>query len=327
VPGVSLTLAPSGVAPMVAVRDRALAWAVPAGLFMLAIAIRSAAAGLVTFPTNEGSAAYVGVAQNLLEGRGLVSDAIWSYATPPLVLPKPAFELWMPMATFMVALPMGILGATFGAAQLGSVLLGAAIAPLTWLVAREATGRMTLPAGRRTAVAVSSGIIAAVIGPFVIAAAVPDSTTPFLILGTASGIVMARQLQRPGWLVGLGLGGLLGLAYLSRQEAAYLGVCFALLALVALRAAPVGGRRAFFGRTFLPTAIGGLAVVTPWLLRQLSVFGTLFPGQALENAYLSRNEQIHAYLERPTLGSLLAQGPGTMLAISWMPYSTTWSRC
>jgi len=152
-PGVSLTLAPSGVAPMAAARDRALAWAVPAALFMLAIAIRSAAAGLVTFPTNEGSAAYVGVAQNLLEGRGLVSDAIWSYATPPLVLPKPAFELWMPMATFMVALPMGILGATFGAAQLGSVLLGAAIAPLTWLVAREATGRMTLPAGRRTAVA------------------------------------------------------------------------------------------------------------------------------------------------------------------------------
>ena len=68
-------------------------------------------------------------------------------------------------------------------------------------------------------------------------------------------------------------------------------------------------------------------MVTPWLLRQLSAFGTLFPGQALENAYLSRNEQIHAYLERPTLGSLLAQGPGTMLAISWMPYSTTWSRC
>ena len=35
---------------------------------------------MVTFPTNEGSAYYLGVARNLLEGHGLVSDALWSYA-------------------------------------------------------------------------------------------------------------------------------------------------------------------------------------------------------------------------------------------------------
>ena len=36
-------------------------------------------------------------ARNLLEGRGLVSDALWSFQTPPLVFPRPAFEVWLPL--------------------------------------------------------------------------------------------------------------------------------------------------------------------------------------------------------------------------------------
>src|SRR3954464_10749883 len=108
------------------------------GLFLVALAARAVVALAVPFPASEDSAYYVGVARNLLEGRGLVSDAMWSYATPPLVLPKPAFELWMPMATFVAAIPMALFGTTYGSAQLGSVVLGAAAAPMTWLIARDA---------------------------------------------------------------------------------------------------------------------------------------------------------------------------------------------
>lgn len=68
--------------------------------------------------------------RNLVEGRGLASDALWSYATPPLSLPKPAFEIWIPMASFLAALPMAVLGTSFAAAQVSSVLLGALVAPL-----------------------------------------------------------------------------------------------------------------------------------------------------------------------------------------------------
>ena len=89
-------------------------------LFMVALAARAVVALAVPFPASEDSAYYVGVARNLLEGNGLVSDAIWSYATPPLVVPKPAFELWMPMATFVAAIPMALFGTTFGAAQVGT---------------------------------------------------------------------------------------------------------------------------------------------------------------------------------------------------------------
>jgi len=93
-------------------------------LYGLAAAIGMVAIGLVRDPLTEGTSYYVAVARNLVEGRGLVIDAIWSYATPPLVLPRPAFELWQPMASFVAALPMPVLGTTFSAAQVAFALLG-----------------------------------------------------------------------------------------------------------------------------------------------------------------------------------------------------------
>ena len=72
---------------------------------------------------------------NLLEGRGLVSDALWSYQTPPLIFPRPAFEVWLPLPTFLAAIPMALFGATFAAAQVSSVLVGAIVPVLAWRIA------------------------------------------------------------------------------------------------------------------------------------------------------------------------------------------------
>ena len=44
-----------------------------------------------------------------VEGRGLVSDALWSYQTPPLVFPRPAFEVWLPLPTLPRRDPDGAL--------------------------------------------------------------------------------------------------------------------------------------------------------------------------------------------------------------------------
>ncbi|HYI21782.1 MAG TPA: hypothetical protein VEX62_04015, partial [Candidatus Limnocylindrales bacterium] len=110
------------------------ALAIPALLYGVALVVRLFATALISFPMTEGSAYYIAVARNLVAGRGLEIDAMWSYATPPLVLPRPAFELWQPLASAIAAGPMAVLGATFDAAQIGFALLGALLAPLAWLV-------------------------------------------------------------------------------------------------------------------------------------------------------------------------------------------------
>ena len=53
-----------------------------AAVFAIALVVRWYAATLVVFPKPEDTAYYVDVARNLLSGRGLVSDALWSFQTP-----------------------------------------------------------------------------------------------------------------------------------------------------------------------------------------------------------------------------------------------------
>ena len=121
-----------------------MAWLVPVGLFAVAAAIRLVVATQLPFPTTEPSAYYVNVAQNILDGDGLVSDGVWSFATQPLVAPKPAFELWLPMSSLVSAAGMAVLGSTFWAAQVAGALLGALLAPLAWAVGREAARAQSL---------------------------------------------------------------------------------------------------------------------------------------------------------------------------------------
>jgi hypothetical protein len=287
-----------------AVRIAGATLLVPAGLFVLAVVVRFWVAAQITFPLTEGSAYYVAVARNLVTGHGLVIDALWSYATPPLILPRPAFELWQPMASFVAATGMALAGPTFSAAQLANGLVGALLASLAWLIGRDAAHRLGLPAARSVAVAVGSGLLVAIGGPFLLASAVPDSTAPFAVLGVAACILMPAAVrgQRAAMV---GLGGLLGLAYLTRMEAVYLGVTLILLAIVSRE-----GVRVWLPRIGAVAAVAALVAV-PWWIRNALVFGSPFPGQVADNVFLTHNEQIFGYTQRPTLAAFLGQGlPG-----------------
>ncbi len=270
-------------------------------LFVAALAARIGALGLVRFPLSEGSAYYVEVARNLADGRGLVVDSIWSYATPPLTLPRPAFELWQPLASFVAAIPMVLLGPTFSSAQLGFAILGALLAPLAWLIARDAAKRLGLPEDRGRNVALGTGLAVALGGPFVMTAAVPDSTLPFAVLATAACLVLPAATQgRSPAVVALGV--LAGLTYLVRMEAVFLGVAFLFV-----------GWRMQIGwgslvRRGVAVALIAAAVAVPWWLRNVAVFGTPLPGQIADNLLLTSNAQIFAFSQRPTLDAFLAQG-------------------
>src|SRR5687768_2152591 len=253
-------------------QERWRAWVVPGLLFVVAAVIRLAVAALVPFPATEGSAYYLGVARNMLDGDGLVTDSLWSYATPPLVVPRPAFELWMPMSSCIAAAGMAVLGTTFWAAQVASCLVGALLAPLAWAVARSAADAAQLDRRRAAAVAFASGLLVALASPFVLSAAVPDSYTPYVVASVAAA-VLVPGVVRPARVPvarGIALGILLGLAYLARQEVAWLGLAIVIAALAAARGRARDGAgesprgadvlRAAIVR-LAPVVVGGLIVV------------------------------------------------------------------
>lgn len=306
--------------------SRREAWASVLLVMAVAAVVRIVAAAAIPFPRPEDTAYYVGVARNLVEGRGLVSDAIWSYGTPPLRFPRDAFEVWLPLPSLLAAVPLALSGArapipleaALRAAQVTSVLLGAVLAGLTWRLAADVAAERGLPPGRARTLAVGTGLVAGAYLPLVLYGALPDSTVPFGVLALAACLLMGRLVRDPRGarvrdprLVGLGV--LLGLAALTRNEAAWLALAWAWLVLRAPAARLGPGPWAARLRLVGTAAALSLAVYAPWLVRDALVFGTPFPGQALANALSVTGFDIFAWADPPTLERYLAVGPAELV--------------
>lgn len=216
--------------------SRREAWLSAGAVFVLALVVRAVAAALIAYPVPEDTAYYAGVARNVVEGRGLISDALWSYQTQPLTVPRAAFEIWLPLPSLLAVVPMAVAGAAnwFRAAQVVSVLSGSVVAVLAWRLGADVAAEMRLPVGRARTLGVGTGVVASLLGPLVIYSALPDSTAPFAVLVLAACLVMTRiasgyraapaRAVPTSRLVALGI--LFGLAALTRSEAIWLGMAW-----------------------------------------------------------------------------------------------------
>jgi len=289
------------------------AWLTAGILFGLAVVVRALVASTVPFPTPEDTAYYVSVARNLVDGQGLVSNAIWSYGTPPLQFPRDAFEVWLPLPTFLAAVPMFLFGTGFHAAQVGNVLIGALVPVLAWRLAADVAEEQAMPTGRARTLAIGTGLTVIVSLPLLLHGVLPDSTTPFTVLALAACLLMTRLVRdprraRPGDRRLVALGILFGLAALTRNEFLWLGLVWVVLAW----RAPFTGRAERI-RLIVAPAIIGFVILAPWLVRDWVVFGNPLPGQAATNALSVTGFDIFAWQDPPTLSRYLAQGPVWLL--------------
>jgi hypothetical protein len=299
------------------------AWLTALLVFAVALVVRVVVASTIGFPKPEDTAYYVGVARNLAEGRGLVSDALWSFGTPPLEFPRPAFEVWLPLPSLLAAVPIALfagpvpisLEAAMRASQVVPVLAGAILAVLAWRLAWDVAAGRRLPSGRARTLAIGTGLTAAVYLPLVLYSALPDSTILFGALALGAFLLMTRILRDPrGARIRdprlLAIGVLLGLAALTRNEAAWMAAAWAWLAW-RLPGRPRTERVRLIG----VVAAVSLLVFAPWAIRNTVVFGNPLPGQALSNALSVTGYDIFAWNDPPTLARYLAVGPAELLAM------------
>jgi hypothetical protein len=280
-----------------------------AGLvFVVALLVRTFFAAQIVFPKPEDTAYYVGVARNLLDGRGLVSDALWSFQTEPLVFPRPAFEVWLPLPTFLAAIPMALFGPSFAAAQVSSVLIGSLVSVLVWKLALDVATDRGFDQQRARWVALGAGLTSAVYLPLVLNSALPDSTMLFTAIVLGATLLMTRIARDPRGarladprLIALGL--LLGFGALTRNETVWLALIWVV---VAWRAGADLGQRV---RLIGTAAVVALVVFAPWTYRNVQEFGSPLPGQAVANALYLSGYDIFAWNDPPTLARHLALGP------------------
>ena len=294
------------------------AWLTAGAIFALAVIVRAVAAAQVPFPVPEDTAYYWGVARNAVDGRGLVTDAMWSYQLPPLSFPRPAFDIWLPLPTLLEIPFMAVLGTGFRAAQVGSVLVSAVVPVLAWRLAADLAAERGLSRTRARTMAIGAGVVASIYGPLAMFGALADSTAPFTVLALAACVLMERVARDPrGARIGdprlLGLGLALGLAALTRNEAIWYAAAWALVAIGVARSMGAKRRYVAFVRLVGGPAFVAILAYAPWALRQWATFGTPLPGQAVANAFSRTYSDIFAWTDRPTLSAWLAQGPGKLI--------------
>jgi hypothetical protein len=105
----------------------------------------------------------------------------------------------------------------------------------------------------------------------------------------------------------IGLGVVLGLAALTRNEAAWLALGWIVFAWLL----PIS-RRDRIVAIAIP-AVVALAIFSPWMIRDWLAFGSPLPGQALTNALSVDGTDIFAWSNPPTLSRYLAVGAGRLV--------------
>jgi 4-amino-4-deoxy-L-arabinose transferase-like glycosyltransferase len=278
--------------------------AIPVLLFAVALIVRVVTAALFAEPAYPDAYYYTNVARELAAGGGFSVDYIWNFVevggTLPDegVLPIPSNAHWMPLAALLQVPFIWLLGPTNVASGLPFWLVGAAVAPLTWLIGRDAGMPSWQAAMAGLLVAVPAGI-----SPFL---GQPDNFAIFMFLGALALWLCGRGLRGDRRAFAIG-GVVVGLAFLSRNDGLLLGLPFAIAFMYDLARRPRGSRIGW--RPALLCAGGFVVVAAPWLLRQMEVFGSISPSSSGGRIlFISEYRELYSVTSETTLSSFLSQG-------------------
>ncbi|HXU85092.1 MAG TPA: glycosyltransferase family 39 protein [Verrucomicrobiae bacterium] len=287
----------------------------PIALYLLALIARLVVIGHFPDPAYPDSYYYVDVARSLAAGHGFSVDFVWIFAEvggriPAVpVLPIPSNAHWMPLASLVQVPFIWVLGPTAIASALPFAFIGALAAPLTWAIARDA--------GTSRLVAVGAGVLVALPLMLLVFMVQPDNFSLYQPLVAGALWLGARGLR--GDARSFALAGLLvGLATLSRNDGVFVGATLGLAFIWdRWRAWRSGGSRRPAIPLWSAVACAGLfvAVMAPWIARQLAVFGSISPSTASGKVLFIRTiEEWNSITTPANLDWLLGQGLGPLIA-------------
>lgn len=183
-------------------------------------------------PGGDEPAFYLTTAENLLSGRGLEVDALWSYQIPFPTVTHPSHEDLMPLPTGLIAASLAIQRALAGVEEIAALMQGqmasqapglilvALLAPLTYLVGRRSLpgrGPGTTHAWRGSRwISLAAALLVVANAALGHEAASASSGAPFAFFAAWALVIAVRKPGDEGGYFGLGL--LIGLACLTRVD-------------------------------------------------------------------------------------------------------------
>jgi hypothetical protein len=241
---------------------------------------------------------YTLTGQQLAQGRGFNEPVLWNYLDDPQGLPHPSHAYWLPLASLVAAASMKATGATtFAAGRVLFILLAAAIAPLS--------ARLAFALTKQSCLALFVGGLAIVSAFYLPYLVTTDSFAISMLLGGFFFlIIIEAEKGKLSHLQTFGLGILAGLMHLARAE----GLLWLLIAIWVVWL--LSARKS----DLLIVLAGYLLIMGPWLLRDWSVFGSVFAPGSARTLWLTTYNEFFAYpANQLTAVHWLSSGWGAIL--------------
>ena len=229
---------------------------------------------------------YMNGANRLVNGHGLTEVILWNYIGMPESLPAPSHTYWMPMTSFIAAAGMWVLRApeAYWAAQIPFALLLTVLAYCAFWLGEQLGGT------RRHAWFAGLMLIAG--GFFIRVWGMTETFTPYGVFGSGCLIALGRGMnsRHIGWFL---LAGALGAAgHLTRADG---------LLLILAGGAAIWWRwdqNWSLSRRLVASSIlivGYFLVISPWMIRNLSVIGTPLPTGGTQGIWYTEYNDIFSY--------------------------------
>ncbi len=277
-------------------------------------------------PAYPDSFYYVDVARAIAAGHGLNIDFVWIFAEVgnhlpnPAVLPIPSNAHWLPLDSFLQAPFISLLGPTALASAIPGILIGALVAPLTWLIARDAGCRPIVGIARASCRPSRAPRRSSWASPRTSRSSIRWSRRRSGSRRAGSRAINARSRSQacwPAWQHSRAT-----TASCSAPRSGWCG-----WPIDCARGAPGAALDRGHGRTIGRRSRSSPAsaafalfmlVMGPWWLRQLEVFGSISPTSSNGAALWIRTiQEWNSITADPTLQRFLAQGWGPIIASRW----------
>jgi len=228
----------------------------------------------------------------LADGHGFTEMILWNYLDDPAGIPHPSHTYWMPLASIISAIGIILfrfLG-NFDAAQVGFILIFAAIPPLTASLSMKLTGDQ----GKAT----FAGALALFSGYFLPVSTTTESFGLYILLGGAFFLVVQKEFKRRLFVLGI----LAGLMHLTRADGV-LWLFFAGLVLLMDKEVEISDRRRWISHILTwkfilqlgEILLGYLLVMAGWYIRNIITFGSLFPPGGGLTLWLLHYDELFSY--------------------------------
>jgi hypothetical protein len=260
-------------------------------LFLLSLVVLIVVACLLPVPGYMDAEYYYAGGLQLVTGEGFTEPYLWNYLNDPDGLPTPSHAYWMPLASLLSALGMFVSGSKlFAAARSVFLLLGATV-PLV-------TASLAYALNPNRQGAILAGLLAVFSGFYLPVMTTTDTFAIYMLLGGIFFLLLPRLENSSSLWPGLILGILTGWMHLARTDG-IIWFAAAILAVIALgmRQKHTGGSTQNRSLILQLGAIilGYVLVMGPWMLHNLSVFGTLLSPAGTRPFWLVSYDDMFSY--------------------------------